>query len=418
MHKSVVFTFGVLLTSLVMLSVMPIINNSNSILNAAIAQGYDTYGDSSSYSQYSTDDKKYECRTGPFEGFFVSSVEFCKHIKFEDKDRKDSKVGPQGPQGDRGDKGDTGTTGAQGVPGINGTNWVNGTQGPPGIVNAELCPAGTDLQNVYVLNGTTVVSCDFPTPEEDAELQCEECIKYWSHAFDGGQFRNFINDLSEFINSINFNFTADLSINHPDCEDAAGPFPNASVICLSIAPSMLEQNISQVFDLCEQFELAILFKAQQDGTSIPEAFEDFVADFIAAIPAGNPQEARVAIALMDCLRERVVPNLEESQPIQTVSTQQQDLVQALQQNSISELLPQQFTPQQQGPSSISQEQMHQQQIVNSQPIQTASTQQSTQQQGPSSISQEQMHQQQIVKLKQLVESSLPTGPFIYGVPKH
>ena len=223
------------------------------------------------------------------------------------------------------------------------------------------------MQNVYVLNGTTVVSCDFPTPEEDAELQCEECIKYWSHAFDGGQFRNFINDLSEFINSINFNFTADLSINHPDCEDAAGPFPNpsASVICLSIAPSMLEQNISQVFDLCEQFELAILFKAQQDGTSIPEAFEDFAADFIAAIPAGNPQEARVAIALMDCLRERVVPNLEESQPIQT-----------------------------------------------------ASTQQSTQQQAPSSISQEQLQQQQIVKLKQLVESSLPTGPFIYGVPKH
>ena len=27
---------------------------------------------------------KYECRTGPFEGFFVSSVEFCKHVKFDD----------------------------------------------------------------------------------------------------------------------------------------------------------------------------------------------------------------------------------------------------------------------------------------------------------------------------------------------
>jgi hypothetical protein len=26
-----------------------------------------------------TDDKKYECRTGPFEGFFAGSVEFCKH---------------------------------------------------------------------------------------------------------------------------------------------------------------------------------------------------------------------------------------------------------------------------------------------------------------------------------------------------
>ena len=53
-----------------------------------MAQGYDNYGDS--YSQYPTDDKKYECRTGPFEGFFVSSVEFCKHVKFDD--RKDNKT--------------------------------------------------------------------------------------------------------------------------------------------------------------------------------------------------------------------------------------------------------------------------------------------------------------------------------------
>ena len=46
-----------------------------------MAQKYDKYRDRS-YSQYPTDDKKYECRTGPFEGFFVSSVEFCKHVKF------------------------------------------------------------------------------------------------------------------------------------------------------------------------------------------------------------------------------------------------------------------------------------------------------------------------------------------------
>ena len=51
-----------------------------------MAQEYDKYGDSS-YSQYPTDDKKYECQTGPFEGFFVSSVEFCKHVKF-DKDKR------------------------------------------------------------------------------------------------------------------------------------------------------------------------------------------------------------------------------------------------------------------------------------------------------------------------------------------
>ena len=58
-----------------------------------------------------TDDKKYECRTGPFEGFFVSSVEFCKNNKFDDKDdRKDNRSGIQGPPG------------PQGPPGINGTN--------------------------------------------------------------------------------------------------------------------------------------------------------------------------------------------------------------------------------------------------------------------------------------------------------
>ena len=56
-----------------MLAVMPFLNNNN-FLNVAMAQGYN---DDSYYSQIPTDDKKYECRTGPFEGFFVSSVEFC-----------------------------------------------------------------------------------------------------------------------------------------------------------------------------------------------------------------------------------------------------------------------------------------------------------------------------------------------------
>ena len=69
---------------MVMLAVMPFLNN-----NAAIAQGYDTYGDS--YSKYPTDDKKYECRTGPLEGFFVSSVEFCKKVKFDkDESKRDN----------------------------------------------------------------------------------------------------------------------------------------------------------------------------------------------------------------------------------------------------------------------------------------------------------------------------------------
>ena len=122
MHKSAL-TFGLLASSLVMLAIIPLLNNNNSFSNTAIAQEYDKYGDSS-YSQYPTDNKKYECRTGPFEGFFVSSVEFCKHVKF-DNDRKDHRdrdnsTGTQGPPG------------PQGIQGIQGPIGLNGTQGPPG----------------------------------------------------------------------------------------------------------------------------------------------------------------------------------------------------------------------------------------------------------------------------------------------
>ena len=84
MHKSTL-TFGLLASSLVMLVIMPFLNQNNSFFNV-MAQEYDKYGDSS-YSQYPTDNKKYECRTVSFEGFFVGSVEFCKHVKFDDNKR-------------------------------------------------------------------------------------------------------------------------------------------------------------------------------------------------------------------------------------------------------------------------------------------------------------------------------------------
>jgi hypothetical protein len=145
------------MSSLVMLAIMPLLNNNNSFSNTAMAQEYDKYRDSY-YSQYPTDDKKYECRTGPFEGFFVSSVEFCKHVKFDQDDRKDirdNKTGIPGPQGPQG---------------IQGPIGPNGTQGPPGIVNAESCPPDTDLENVYVLNGTTAESCDLEPPVADSNL--------------------------------------------------------------------------------------------------------------------------------------------------------------------------------------------------------------------------------------------------------
>ena len=116
-----------------MLVLVPFLNN---IL--ALAQEYDKYGDSS-YSQYPTDDKKYECRTGPFEGFFVSSVEFCKHVKFDDRkdnDRKDNNItgtqGPPGPPGPAGPQGIQGIQGIQGPRGFNGTDGEDGAQGPEG----------------------------------------------------------------------------------------------------------------------------------------------------------------------------------------------------------------------------------------------------------------------------------------------
>src|SRR5918995_1819961 len=106
MHKSSPkFTF-LLMTTLIML-LLPFANTTL-FSNPAMAQGYDANYDDNSYSSYPTDDKKYECRTGPFEGFFVSSVEFCDAKKFDDnkkrdhRDNRDNKTGPAGPQGPEG----------------------------------------------------------------------------------------------------------------------------------------------------------------------------------------------------------------------------------------------------------------------------------------------------------------------------
>jgi hypothetical protein len=113
-------------------------------------QDYSSQSSYSDYSDYKTKDKKYECRTGPFEGFFVSSVEFCdaKHDKkFDDKkdrddrDRDDNKTGAQGPAGPQGPAGANGT---QGPPG------ANGTQGPPGANGTDFDPCVACLLDALV----------------------------------------------------------------------------------------------------------------------------------------------------------------------------------------------------------------------------------------------------------------------------
>ncbi len=157
MHKSV-FTFALLLSSLVLLAAMPLLNN-----NSAIAQRYDNYDDS--YSKFPTQENKYECQTGPFEGFFVGSVEFCKFNKFDDKDRKDNRTGTQGPSGPQGPQG---IQGIQGPAGFNVTQdppGINGTQGPPGInvINSSNLYDREGLLDTVPFNlteATSIAECD------------------------------------------------------------------------------------------------------------------------------------------------------------------------------------------------------------------------------------------------------------------
>jgi hypothetical protein len=136
--------FGLFLIGSLVLSALTL--NVN-LLSNVMAQEYDDYYGNSYYSAYPTDDKKYECRTGPFEGFFVSSVEFCKHVKFDDNkrdNRNNNQTGTQGPPGPAGPQGETGATGPQGI------------QGPPGITQIN-------LTNYYSVDGnrSSILPDDF-----------------------------------------------------------------------------------------------------------------------------------------------------------------------------------------------------------------------------------------------------------------
>jgi len=100
------------MASLIVLSivaaVIPI--SKMNFFSDAMAQGYDEY-DSKSYnnnnnknyddnriSLYPTKLNKYECQKGPFEGFFVSSAEFCKDVPLINQNEI-SRQQPQSPSG-------------------------------------------------------------------------------------------------------------------------------------------------------------------------------------------------------------------------------------------------------------------------------------------------------------------------------
>ena len=148
-------------------------NNSASAQNYGYTDDY-SYGDS--YSTYPTDDKTYECRTGPFEGFFVSSVEFCKHFKFDKDDRKDkdrdNRTGTQGPPGPPGPEGPAGPAGPSTINTTNiYTNVGNTTtatiDGGTFITSIALCdPEDTALSGSFDINGTADIRTFEPLANE------------------------------------------------------------------------------------------------------------------------------------------------------------------------------------------------------------------------------------------------------------
>ena len=144
-------------------------SNSASAQNQGYQDDY-SYGDS--YSKYPTDDKTYECRTGPFEGFFTSSVEFCKHFKFDKDDRKDrdrdndNKTGPQGPPGPRGPPGlsTINTTNIYTVVGNTTTATINGGTF---ITSIAVCdPEDTALSGSFEITGTADIRIFEPLANE------------------------------------------------------------------------------------------------------------------------------------------------------------------------------------------------------------------------------------------------------------
>ena len=100
MHKSVI-TISSLFFLVILVMLVPFANTTNFFPNA-MAQGneYDgksynnKYYDDRKISLYPTKVNKYECQKGPFEGFFVSSLKFCKDVSIVNVNG----IGTQPPQ--------------------------------------------------------------------------------------------------------------------------------------------------------------------------------------------------------------------------------------------------------------------------------------------------------------------------------
>ncbi len=102
MHKSVI-TLSSLFSLVSVIMLLPFANISLFSNTVAMAQGneYDgkSYNNNKNYddmkvSLYPTKVNQYECQKGPFEGFFVSSVEFCKDVPIVNLNGREAQLPP------------------------------------------------------------------------------------------------------------------------------------------------------------------------------------------------------------------------------------------------------------------------------------------------------------------------------------
>ena len=98
MHKSAIITRLnlILIGSITMMMIM--LFTSINILSNKEVYGQEYDDGYNSYNKYPTKDYKYECQKGPFEGFFVGSVEFCDAKSFDDNKKKKDKSIKEEPQ--------------------------------------------------------------------------------------------------------------------------------------------------------------------------------------------------------------------------------------------------------------------------------------------------------------------------------
>ena len=136
---------------------------------------------------------------------------------------------------------------------------------------------------------------------EDAQIVCEECIKYWLLFLNNGnQVRLVVGELSKAINEINFG--------EEDCtNDPIPPDRDPETECLNItAPH------SQLFEICKQLELALELRVSTGESIDPEtALEEIELDTLDGIPNNqdNQNVRSTVMSLFDCFEEALLPLL-------------------------------------------------------------------------------------------------------------